>query len=111
MTGTDNLLLAIGYRLSRCESKRTAAGSPDQQMFCCDLCPGAGNSDKPTQALLASLNASLERTFWAQSGIPFDRIGEAMELNEIKTLHAHAFKRAMDVAFGRVIGPAASLSC
>src|SRR5260221_2741322 len=80
-------------------------------MCCCDLCTVAGNSDKPNQALLASLNASLERTFWAQSGIPFDRIGEAMELNEIKTLHAHAFKQAMDVAFGPVIGPAASLIC
>ena len=45
----------------------------------------------------------------AQRGIPFDRVGKAVELDEIHPLDAHAFQRKMNLSLGFVVGANACL--
>src|ERR1700737_4464225 len=68
-----------------------------------DLRAVPGYADVSHQALLTCLDARVECTPRAEGGIPLDRVGEVMELNEIDPIHAQALERKMDLALRRVI--------
>ena len=74
-----------------------------------DLGAVAGDADEPHQTLIARLETSLQRTVRTQRGVPFDRIGQAVKLDEIHPLDPHAFEGEMNLAFGAVVGALASL--
>ena len=46
-----------------------------------------------------------------QRDIPFDRVSEAVELDQIYALHSHALEGIVDVALGVVIAAAPGLGC
>src|SRR5438552_7344179 len=76
-----------------------------------DLTTVTGDADKPHQPLLARLDASFECALRAQRSVPFDRVGETVELDEIHAVDAHAFEGTMNLYLGFFVRAATCLRC
>src|SRR5271165_1066542 len=68
-----------------------------------------GDADEAHQSLIARFNASLERALRAQRGVPLDRVGKAVKLDEIDVRDPHPFKGKMNLAFSALVGALARL--
>src|SRR5258707_3976900 len=75
-----------------------------------DLGSMSGHPDETHESLITSFDAGIERTLWAQRHVPFDRVSQAVELDEVEAFHPQTLQGLMDLAFSVVVSAEPGLS-
>src|SRR5215471_6654034 len=74
-----------------------------------DLDTVAGDTDPAHEALLSCLDGRIYRAAGAEGGVPFDRIGQAVELPQVYVVDPQAVERPVELSAGGLRGPGAGL--
>ena len=74
-----------------------------------DRQPVAGDADEPDEPFLPRLDGGSQRTVLAQRQLPFGRVDEAVQLDQIDVIDSHPFERAANLLAGRCVRPLAGL--